>query len=212
MIISVFFLTGCSNDDENKNDLNHEKTKYSIVDMPNSDISNNDILWPLGENEIEAKQSTVEEPLSLNDWGYAGCFGDYHEQILNLVHIDAIYNGEDAEKIIKQYKGRKTSLNPGTSFVVVEYSTTKSSVDLYLNLRVCGLDGNRIMVDGKSYTTRTYDLDGTEEMQFDYNYVVYGNRYAYYEIPDGCNEYLLQFGERVKGADIPNANFLIKVE
>lgn len=178
-----------------------------------TDIAEDNTEEIIEAKPVEPKESTVYNPLTIGDWGYAGCFGDSHEELMNAVHIDNIYTGDEAMDLIKKHGGRKTTPLTGTSFAVVEYTTTQPSDAMYLNLRFCGVDGQRLVLRGISYTTRTYDLDNTEQIGSNYDIVTYEKRYAYFEIPTGCKEYMLVFGERVAGVeDIPNANFLIKIK
>jgi hypothetical protein len=166
----------------------------------------------LGGN-IDYKASSVFEPLSVGEWGIASAFTVDNDKTIMGVSINKIYTDEEALGLIKKYGGRKTAANEGTSFVVVEYETTKSIEDAYLNVRVCGLDGNRLVLDGKSYTTRTYDLDGTEAVGSGYDVVTWIHKYAYYEVPNGCKEYMLVFGENIKEIDnVPQAIFLIQAQ
>ncbi len=163
--------------------------------------------------EINPLKSTVYKPLTIGQWGMAGCITADGEQTVVDIRVDNIITGKDATKLIKQYNGRKSTPLEGTSFVVVEYTTDSSEKDAYVNLRFCGVDGERLKLRGVSYTTRSYDLDNTEEMQAEYTVPTYAHRYAYYEVPTGCKEYLLVFGEHIKEMeDIPTANYLINVK
>ena len=64
----------------------------------------------------------------------------------------------------------------------------KSQNELYTNIRIEGLDGERLKYHGISCTTRTYDMiydwDSTTDL------------YCYYAVPDGCGEYMLECGNR----------------
>ncbi len=193
--------------DEKVEDDNNEV----IVEVTEEDTEEVEETPIVKQKKLKPKKSTAYKPLSLDDWGYASTIDKSGENSVMGVHIDNIYTKEEATKLIQQYGGRKTTSTEGTSFVVVEYSTTVSEKDAYLNLRFCGVDGGRLVLRGVSYTTRAYDLDNTEQLGSGYDKVTYAHRYAYYEVPTGCKEYMLVFGENIKEVDDePQANFLIK--
>jgi len=112
-----------------------------------------------------------------------------------------------------KYKGKYKQPREGTSFVVVEYSTNVSAENGYVDLRFCGVDGERLKLRGISYTTRSYDLYNSEELGTQYDVPTFTHRYAYYEVPTGCKEYMLVFGLHCDSLpDSPTANYLIKLD
>lgn len=111
-----------------------------------------------------------------------------------LITIEQLYTGQDAIDIIKNYCASGKSLYnyfdapEGYSWHVVKYSLEKAPADLYVNIKVEGLDGERLTFRGVSCTTRTYDIfydtDATSDI------------YCYYAVPNGCEEYMLECGDR----------------
>ena len=113
------------------------------------------------------------------------------------VHIDQIYTGLDANLLLESLGVTKTASN-GTSYQVIEYTTTCDITKNYTNIKITGLDGNRLEYKGRCYTTRTYDIfDKAENV-----YNIYSKLYCYYEVPDGCNEYAISVGEYAGGLGI----------
>lgn len=164
---------------------------------------------------VDPKQSTAFTPLKVGEWGVGSVMKADYSMDFTAVYIDNIYTGEDATKLIKDNSGRKTTPKEGTSFVVVEYTTDVSSKEGYLDIRFCGVDGEKLVQRGISYTQRTYDmLDGEKESKDAHNLTTYTKRYAYYEVPTGCKEYLLSFGYRIPGLEdqLEAANYLIKTK
>jgi len=167
---------------------------------------------PEGYN-IKPKQSTAFTPLSIDEWGVGSVMKGDYTMDFSAVHIDNIYTGEEATRLIEANGGRKTEPKEGTSFVVAEYTTDVSCKDAYLDIRFCGVDGEKLVQRGISYTQRTYDmLDSETKDTTSHQVVTYSKRYVYYEVPTGCKEYLLSFGYRIPGYtdQLESANYLIK--
>jgi hypothetical protein len=141
--------------------------------------------------------SSPRYPLDIDDWGIASVMT---RNVLDTsaVRITAIYEDEAAEAVIAQHHGRKKEATEGTSFVVVEYATTESAQDAYLDVRFLNVDGLPLVYNGVNYSQRTYDLLDDEQIdQESSNIPLYVNRYVYFEVPKGCTKYLLSFGWRI---------------
>lgn len=178
----------------------------------------------LSEQEIEqyAKgyyvlpiQSMETSPLDLDEWGLASVGRTNGQLDYAAVRINAIYTSEEALRLIDSLQGRYRNHYADTEFVVVEYMTTESYTEAYLDARLLGIDGNPLVVDGKQYAQRTYDmLDGEVEELDIHSMPVYSNRYIYFELPMKCDCYLLSFGWRIPRSQgmMQTANWLIGVK
>lgn len=116
-----------------------------------------------------------------------------------VITLNEIYTGKDAQKIIDDYfkSGSASSeyIKPqeGTKYQVAKYEVdyTYCVNEPYVNVKLRGLDGNNLTFRGIKYTKRTYDIlslakkDGKKITDL----------YCYYEVPNGCKEYSLEFGD-----------------
>lgn len=112
------------------------------------------------------------------------------------ITVEQLYTGEDAIDIIKAYCNSGKSMRKymeapeGFSWHVIKYSLSQSQKDLYTNIKIEGLDGNRLVYHGVSCTSRTYDII--------YDWNKKNDLYCYYAVPNGCKEYMLECGNRYK--------------
>ncbi len=154
-----------------------------------------DARWFVKSYEVLPIPSSFLMPIQLDEWGLASIQTSNGRIDTAKVRIDSIYVGADAEELIADYHGRKQQPSEGTKFVVVEYSSTSSALEGYLDVRFCGLDGSKLKYDGNEYSQRTYDMLDAEVLDDDtYCEPVFAHRYVYFEVPRGCNEYMLVFG------------------
>ena len=145
-----------------------------------------------------------------------GEYGDYMamDEVGGLeqcrVAMDHLYTGRKAIRFLKDHvpeNGKVFEDAPeGTSWHVVRYSLSDSPKRIYTNICLRGIDGLPLEYNGKRYSKRTWDLfagmkSGGEG---------YGNLYCYYAVPDGCQEYILEVGERDENGG-PMACYLVKV-
>ena len=203
---------------EDIQDETSEETEADEITEESSTDENDDFETAVEDDtwevvELKPVESTVYKPLSVGKWGIASGYDVDGNPITIDVRVDNIITGDDAKTLIKQYKGKYKQPKEGTSFVVVEYSTNVSAENGYVDLRFCGVDGERLKLRGISYTTRSYDLYNSEELGTQYDVPTFTHRYAYYEVPTGCKEYMLVFGLHCNSLpDSPTANYLIKLD
>ena len=107
-----------------------------------------------------------------------------------------ILNRFDTHSKIMQYikRGRAyyddIEVPKGSHLEACVYDVKLGTEDTYLNVTLKGLDGNKLVYQGVSYSSRTYDII------YEDNKVGWNNeRIVYYFVPNGCEEYVLQFGD-----------------
>lgn len=193
---------------EKKHEMNRQKESYqkpqvtterqrSEQEMKEYHISSPTVMAEIGE-------MTTAEVYNL----------DVERHFVEYVTITKLYTGEEATKIVKDYC--KTPECPyeyeeppeGTSWHVVEYTTDYNPMELYPDIRLFGLDEERLEYEGKSYTTRTHDIFSN----FKKENGKFTNLYCYYAVPDGCNEYMLRIGDKMKGIPVILGYYHVKCE
>lgn len=142
--------------------------------------------------------SDIYHMLKIGETGYFNTFiYDDESHMINNVTIEELYTDDEAREIIKKYYETSNDAvdeyqeaPDGYSWHVVKYSLGTAPDKSYANIKVEGLDGNRLKYRGVSCTTRTYDII--------YNWGTKTNLYCYYAVPNGCTEYILEVGDRKK--------------
>ena len=150
------------------------------------------------QGEIGNKYSDIYHLLAVGMTGTYLAYDKNSEFSLSSgeITVEQLYTGEDAIDIIKAYCNSGKSMRKymeapeGFSWHVIKYSLSQSQKDLYTNIKIEGLDGNRLVYQGVSCTSRTYDII--------YDWNKKNDLYCYYAVPNGCKEYMLECGNRYK--------------
>lgn len=107
------------------------------------------------------------------------------------IRADKILTGTEAEAVIKDaynkgiVTGNYFSPPEGCCFHVIHYTVAfPEGADGYVNVKLRGMDGEKLRFRGISYTQRTYDIK-VSDTEF----------YAFYAVPNGCSEYVIEIGE-----------------
>ena len=88
----------------------------------------------------------------------------------------------------------------GTTWNVVEYDVDYPDDERpYLNALFTGMDGNNLRLRGIKYSKRTKQLSYDDK------------HYLYYEVPNGCSQYLIKFGD-CPGPEMKSAYFQFDLE
>ena len=170
----------------------------------------------LESNQIErASDSMYSSIYSMLEIGETGVLqslsyntAEYEE---NYMTINAVYTGEDAINIIKGYceSGNAAyeyqDAPAGCSWNVIEYTLAKSQSNVYTNICLEGLDGEKLKYRGVSYDKRTHDIFSYETQTEN----GYEKLYCYYAVPNGCKEYMIEAGD--PGVESLDAFFHIKI-
>jgi len=109
-----------------------------------------------------------------------------------VIQVTDLYKGKDAENIIKDScKNKLVSYNyfpadEGCTWHVIKFNIDYGTCSEkgYIDVRLKGLDGEKLKYRGVPYSKRTY-LIKLNEKEF----------YCYYSVPNGCKEYALECGE-----------------
>lgn len=133
--------------------------------------------------------SNIYDMLPLNKFGYASVQTSSGFENA-VVKVDAVYKGQEAVRIIKDGYAkaglRYFDSQEGTSWHVAHYTVDYSlcSEKGYLNVKLRGMDGENLRFRGIRYSQRTYVIPVSEE-----------EYYCFYEVPNGCKEYVLECGD-----------------
>lgn len=161
-------------------------------------VYNTETQMGTGNGENSKKEPNTEEDklLKIGDTGKIRIVDDTGKKTLEenvkFVHL---YTADDAVKIIKDYCGSQDSLYDykdapdGYTWHVAEYTLGEKPEKAYVDIKLCGLDGN-LQYNGVKISSRTYDI--FERMEKDGD--GYSQLYCYYAVPNGCKEYVLEFG------------------
>lgn len=175
-----------------------ETEATDIKDQPAVATTGKKTGLDVGNNQgaVESKYSDIYHLLSIGMTGTYFAYDKDSENSLSSgdITIEQLYTGEDAIRIIKDYCASGESMYEyadapkGYSWHAVKYSLSQSQNDLYTNIKIEGLDGERLVYRGVSCTTRTYDII--------YDWDSKTDLYCYYAVPNGCKEYMLECGNR----------------
>lgn len=174
-----------------------------------------DFVNSLAYNEIQENSESIETQVrELGDSGVVHAITNDGKQIeTTYMSLDKVYVGEDAKDIIQKYCNSEKcpyeyeEAPAGYSWHVIEYTTDTAPEDLYIDIRLRGLDGEKLKFRGVAASERTHDI---------YAYVSktdagYEKQYCYYAVPDEYEEYILTFGVEIK-AVLGVARYQISVD
>lgn len=164
------------------------------------------------QSEAESQFSDIYHMLNIGDTGtFQALNNDGSQFEAEDITITALYTGDDATRLIKEYCNTADcpyayeDAPSGTKWHVIEYTLDRAPTDLYVNIKMIGLDGEKLKYRGVSYPTRTHDMFYNMEA----NGGKYTKLYCYYAVPNGCTEYALQVGDQVEDANTSAAYFMV---
>lgn len=142
-------------------------------------------------NDNTVYVSTIYDMLEVGKRGYAHVYTGKEYETANI-RVDSVYTGREAEKIIRDAALNKTMIGSffapkdGCTWHVAHYTVNYSdcSDKGYMNVKLRGVDGENLRLRGITYTQRTYVINDGEDTY-----------YCFYEVPNGCKEYVLECGE-----------------
>lgn len=179
-----------------------EETQITETEVKEDEKDNKEYnASSLGSNQSESKNgySDIYHMLSIGQMGILNaCANDGLTLEKTQITITVLYTGDDAINIIKEYCNSKDALyeyqNPpaGYSWHVVEYKVLEKPEDLYVNIKMLGLDGEKLKFRGIAASSRTFDIFSFMETGEN----CYEKLYCYYAVPNGCKEYMLECGTR----------------
>lgn len=135
---------------------------------------------------------------------------NYEEPVIRLTEI---YSGYEATQLLKEVLGSNyAEPKAGCSWNVVRYDVDYSNCigKPYVNIKLRGMDGTVLKYRGVKYSKKTHDI--FTEVYIEGNWNV--GYLCYYEVPNGCKEYVLECGEGTieKSKEIKAAYYAIKNE
>ena len=149
--------------------------------------------------------SNIYDMLPLNKLGYASVQTSTGFENA-VIKVDSIYTGQEAVRIIKDGYAkaglRYFDSQEGTSWHVAHYTVDYSACSEkgYMNVKLRGMDGENLRFRGIRYNQRTYVIPVSEE-----------EYYCFYEVPNGCKEYVLECGDgTVERTDLIAAYYMYR--
>ncbi len=144
-------------------------------------------------NDDTVYYSDIYDLLDIGKWAYASILlPDASGYQTVEIKIDKVCTGAEAEKVIENASrsgamaGSLFEPPEGCTFHAIHYTAVFPSGNAsgYINVKLRGMDGENLRFRGISYTQRTYDIK-VSDTEF----------YAFYAVPNGCKEYVIEVGE-----------------
>ena len=181
-----------------------EATKTPSSSLPVLETDNGTFTLKGNQKNIKKEKdkvytSSIYNMLSLNDTGYISIMGDetggFQEAYVKEVKV---YDAEETEKLIQTHIDSGNSYYTGmeaptgTHFEAVQYQVNfLDEPATYVNISMCGLDGEDLRYRGIIYSHMTYDIN--ENISDDGDWVT--GYVAFYAVPNGCDEYVIKIGD-----------------
>lgn len=200
--------------------------------LPATSVSeNNNVQTSISQNDVEKEDniiisnqnensritgvpydSSIYDMLKVGDCGYLYVASEEKGNCVQpIIKVEEIY--KNAEDIVKEYCKESVDYSYQGAPIGCHWEAIKYSVDYtgcgelpYINIKLCGVDGETLKYHGIPYEKRTYDIfdnvteDGTTML----------NAICFYAVPNGCEEYVLECGDgTVEMPDIKSAYYYI---
>ena len=193
-----------------------------IVDMQAESFDYEDSLNLSNQSKVTDKDSkkaytsTPYSMLTVSDNGILSAFNDYEsvyeEPVICIKHI---YSGEETDDIIKDHIHGRYDFVPapdGCHWEAAEYDLNYRNCknDDYVNIKLKGLDAEPLKFRGIKHSARTYDC--FDDIKEDGDWIT--GYLSYYAVPNGCEEYCLEAGERrsVNGEETNAAYYYVNTK
>lgn len=143
--------------------------------------------------------SSIYNMLSIGETGYITVTDEVMATYQDAyARATRIYDAKETAQLIEDhiksensyYKTMEAPL--GTHFEAVEYDVNYLEKEpSYVNVQLCGVDGEALRYRGIIYEKRTYDIYDNVKTDGDWQtgYI------AFYAVPNGCKEYVVKIGE-----------------
>lgn len=189
-------------DIENKEDVPVEEKKQAEEngDIVNEEKQKSESINLTNQRESMTKDVKINGIYDMLEVGEKGIVTCVSKKGLNYpaVTVEDIYMGDKAKDFVSAYMREnpiyKSSKAPdGCSWNVIKYSVdyTDCEEELYINVKLRGLDGENLKYRGIKYSKKTYDILTMSER----NGSIVSNMYCFYPVPNGCNDYALEIGD-----------------
>lgn len=185
-----------------------EYTVKSITLQENQNIEDhmgNDLSTEENKLKLEAA-----DMLNIGDSGIASVMNDNGGNYVDVqIRMDKVYSAEETRVLIDEYISsgnsyyQEMNAPEGTHFEAVSYSVKS---DAYVNMVLCGMDGEDLRYRGIIYPHTTHDIANKVEETDGWHtgYI------CYYAVPDGCIEYVISCGPKKDRKDRHSVYFYVK--
>lgn len=171
---------------DDEDDAKTEPISEEIPDTP-ADVTPPSIT----ENEqpvmVDTKESSIESPLTEGESGEIFLYKG-EAQVPTYITLNKVY--KDADVMLKEkLNDHYISPERGTHWEMAEFSLGVGSSPVKAN--IVGMDGNTLKYNGVKFDIMTFDYYAEQKL-IDKNFA---KCYIYYAVPNGCESYLLKFGD-----------------
>lgn len=189
-----YFTSGNNTEKDTTDNVSEAESKTEATEVEESTETTE---TQLPEESEKGEYSDAYNMLSIGETGLLYALNNAGtENEKTYITIQKLYTDEDALAIIQNFCESEDCVYEyaeppvGHSWHVVEYMIEKHPDDLYVNIKIKGLDGESLKFRGQSTSTRTYDIF----YQLTESEEGYTKAYCYYAVPNGCMEYMLECG------------------
>lgn len=217
----AYFVWNTSNKNSSSNVKVENEQENVVVENTVTEEKNNNITSKSQTNvsSDDAKASTIENPLGLNEWGLAS---KYVSKNLSAIYADTNYTdvpvrvtkvtrGDEATSIVKDWFDSQTLYKyedpkAYTEWAVIDYEVDLSKLtfdedtigtSINVNSDVKGLDGLGIKYNDISYIVSTKDISDKDYVKepgvYDCQFIV--------TLPVGCTDYVIKLGNSYNGSE-----------
>ena len=181
-----------------KEDIKEESEKENIEEISVQETftaNNNQSTHNYSKDEVYT--SSIYSMLKIGYTGYISLQNSKGYQNA-YVRVTDLYSAEETEQLIKEYcqSGdsyyKEFTAPDGMHFEAVSYDVNYlGEEEGYVNIKLCGLDGEDLKYRGICYSHMTYDIQNKVEKDDEWctGYI------CFYAVPNGCKEYALKCGE-----------------
>lgn len=189
---TVSSLTVVEDITEERNDTSEPLTTVEETEPSNNDVSSDNTVKetipkpetePISEPVIDVFEGAeVESVDGIHHSIHVSAFNGTTTEDMVKVTIKDIYT--DAEDYVEEWDSEfGLECKEGCHFEMIEYVMSEKVSDTdTIDVKLLGLDYEKLTYAGLKYSSRTYDINH------------YGKTYVYYEVPNGCKEYVLELG------------------
>lgn len=181
-----------------------DNTENETTSKPEEKIHDNQKERDLSEEKVY--DSDVYSLLKVGNYGITVCAGTNNDVQYPVVHLKNIYTGPNAIKVVQDQAASTSRYDYfeaplGYSWQVAEYDViyTDPNSRHEIDVRMLGVDGNKLVYRGVPAPQRTYLAD--YEAESDPETGTLYNLKVFYAVPNGCKEYVLKFGDGQVGTE-----------
>lgn len=183
-----------------ENNLVPQENLNTVVNNENT----NTTTPPANTNSGSAKESSLENPLQIGEWGIASKYNTRTSGDQNVnIRVTNVIRGEEATKMAKEYMNSGSSIykyeDPQAyqEWAVIEYDVdfgntfelSEIGASPNVNGDITGLDGASIKYNGITYISSVIEIGSRDNIT-----TKTGSGKLLTQLPIGCTDYIIQFG------------------